>query len=170
MWMNGSPGLCSARAAPVKPLALSLPAPCWSLSSLSDCGSKAAPSRQYLCSRRSSRGSLQSHPTPLAGASSGSLMPPRNGLSPSSELLCSALCSCQSWGSELAHLLCLHLCYFRTGKCWMRKTNNNDAVFLSKFRGLKFWLENLCLEIWAQIMKWVNTVAYCNSVFEFKSG
>lgn len=178
MWMNSSPGLAELgwaalclrlpRAAPVKPLPLSLPGPCWSLSSLSGCGSKAAPFRQYLSSRRSSCGSLQSHHAALAGANPSSLMPPRNGLIPSSVLLCSALCSCQRWGSELAPLLCLHHCYYRTGKCWMRKTNNNDAVFLSKFRGLKFWLENLCLEIWAQIMKWANTVTYCNSMFEFK--
>lgn len=139
-------------------LSLSLPGPCWSLGSLSDRGGKAAPLRRSSC------GSLQSHAAPLAGASAGSLMPPRNGHTPS--FLWASLLR----GSDLARLLCLHLCYFRAGKGWMRKKNNNDAVFLSKFRDLKFWLQNLCLEIWAQIMNWANTVPYCNSVFGFKWG
>lgn len=63
--------------APVKPLALPSQVPAGVYSSLDD-GGKAVPLRQYPSSRRSSCGSLQSQPAPLAGAGPKGLMPPKN--------------------------------------------------------------------------------------------
>lgn len=80
-------------------------------------GGEAAPFGQHLSSRRSSCGSLQSQPAPLAGACPSGLMPPKNCLAPSSKEFCSAPRSCQSWGSAPTSLFYLHCCSFRTGKC-----------------------------------------------------